>query len=155
MRGANYGNLPEQMVEQPLPPRARGKLPPFEGPFGGGASTPACAGQTTATSRSRWSSSLYPRVRGANSEGGVFPSPLLPLPPRARGKLMAAFRPSVASASTPACAGQTHGRVQALGGERLYPRVRGANMTVNHEVDGGDPLPPRARGKLISRLVQG
>ena len=55
--------------------------------------------------------------------------------------------------STPACAGQTRrGRGRSRGGG-LYPRVRGANLDGVLRGGGGEPLPPRARGKLSATMI--
>ena len=153
---------------EPLPPRARGKL--IHRGHGGPifASTPACAGQTRRGGCSPPPCCLYPRVRGANPDGGVRMTPLIPLPPRARGKLLAVDVEEGEPPSTPACAGQTLGLDGGVGGYastpacagqtrrsspssphlHLYPRVRGANEHFDMMTGFTDPLPPRARGKL-------
>ena len=133
----------------PLPPRARGKLETFARPEDLVASTPACAGQTTATSRSRWSSSLYPRVRGANCHTDAMTSCHIPLPPRARGKPRLKTSPPICPPSTPACAGQTTSSTKRDRTGALYPRVRGANCAWVSFLSAVAPLPPRARGKHL------
>mgnify|MGYP000871829763 CR=1 FL=1 len=96
-------------------------------------------------------------------------TPLIPLPPRARGKLLAVDVEEGEPPSTPACAGQTLGLDGGVGGyastpacagqtfeidmlharHPLYPRVRGANARVPQGPRSCAPLPPRARGKQV------
>ena len=107
VRGANLEDASDVIKAEPLPPCTRGERARDHHDGPGGASTPACAGQTGRPPCAWWPPCLYPRVRGANRPSTRRPDCSMPLPPRARGKLEQ-FRSSIRiSASTPACAGQT------------------------------------------------
>ena len=86
VRGANLEDASDVIKAEPLPPCTRGERARDHHDGPGGASTPACAGQTTGSSSAPSSSGLYPRVRGANRSHPVLGAVVQPLPPRARGK---------------------------------------------------------------------
>ena len=153
MRGANLEDASDVIKAEPLPPCTRGERARDHHDGPGGASTPACAGQTRSSPRQFLTRGLYPRVRGANA-AHASPLPVRePLPPRARGKHFSRAGLTVEDTSTPACAGQTRrGRGRSRGGG-LYPRVRGANLDGVLRGGGGEPLPPRARGKLSATMI--
>ena len=69
-----------------------------------------------------------------------------PLPPRARGCHGHDDMARAALASTPACAGLPTPLSRVVWSRSLYPRVRGADQTLNREQAARMPLPPRARG---------
>ena len=133
----------------PLPPHMRGKLPDDLEPLPREASTPAYAGQTGRQWCGGCGGGLYPRICGANPIRLDFPGNKPPLPPHMRGKrrLLASLRR--VGTSTPAYAGQTDGRVSLRVGQRLYPRICGANGGSISMPSSPVPLPPHMRGKHL------
>ena len=70
----------------------------------------------------------------------------LPLPPHARGRPLNRQMLPLRGPSTPACAGLTTVRLWAGRWRSLYPRTRGADMSVVLDAEAGPPLPPHTRG---------
>ena len=146
-RGADGLGVTQAMARSPLPPRTRGRQGPGRLPGADLASTPAHAGPASPPRRSWWSSSLYPRARGADSDSGYRRLPRAPLPPRTRGRQHGDGLPEGVEPSTPAHAGPTEGRSIRPGRSYLYPRARGADATRTRRMDLPGPLPPRTRGR--------
>ncbi len=130
--------------------------------------TPACAGTSTATSRSRSAMRAHPRVRGDVSRLQRLPARRmgahprvrgdvswresvldhgLGSPPRARGRLVFVVPPVSASGLTPACAG-TSTCTSTMGGRPgAHPRVRGDVVGQLEDAPVAAGSPPRARGR--------
>lgn len=73
---------------------------------------------------------LYPRARGADDTGLWELFAAVPLPPRTRGRLPASLSDEDNPASTPAHAGPTRNLFVRAQRFPLYPRARGADLTV-------------------------
>jgi len=111
------------------PPPARGAHAAAGDRHGADGITPACAGSTMASPRSRWCSTDHPRLRGEHTPWRRRNAAVFGSPPPARGAPELGHRGQPPLRITPACAGST---------VRVY-------------VDSTDPngSPPPARGALL------
>ena len=115
--------------------------------------TPACAGKRARFLRACRRSGNHPRMRG---EETIMP-PLHPIlqesPPHARGRVSGLIARDVIPGITPACAGKSRLRCDAVASPGNHPRVRGeeahASMTGAHQLES----PPRARGRALDLRV--
>ena len=109
--------------------------------------TPACAGKTSARSRSPPSRRAHPRVCGENGRVQFEAGSLHGSPPRVRGKPSRRRRRTHWGGLTPACAGKTGSTPTRSSGTTAHPRVCGENVWgfIKPVVDVGSP--PRVRGK--------
>ena len=138
------------VVAWPLPPRTRGRPGRLPGHALLGPSTPAHAGPTAADTAVKLVATLYPRARGADMGAGRLDQRPGPLPPRTRGRLSGDYLESGFEPSTPAHAGPTGQPCCSFPVRPLYPRARGADLTMMWMWSPPFPLPPRTRGRLPS-----
>ena len=137
------------------PPPGRGK-PPLHldaGNFRGW--TPAWAGQTSSGRRTRNTSTVDPRLGGANSFTAVTRRSAKGGPPPGRGKLC---RPRINCRLhrwTPAWAGQTAPQPPDALPSTVDPRLGGANLKENHQDDAEGGGPPPGRGKPLPGRLHG
>ena len=116
--------------------------------------TPACAGQTRRAAYKRASTTVHPRMCGAD----LCPVKRLSLshgsPPHVRGRLRVTADEAEGLRFTPACAGQTQTYPYPGLARPVHPRMCGADNVNKIEdcIDGGSP--PHVRGRLRSLTRQ-
>ncbi len=146
VRGAHAYEIDTGRLVYGPSPRARGSLRPPQRAAAGGRSIPACAGLTTAPTRTDVPAAVHPRVRGAHPRqvrtGGAHHGPS----PRARGSRRPAHRGVAHGRSIPACAGLTTGSIPGCPPPAVHPRVRGAHALCAHLTVVLPGPSPRARG---------
>ena len=107
------------------PPLARGTEIPPRAFRARRRITPACAGNSSHLYRSRRNGGDHPRLRGEQ----VYPTPAIPArggsPPLARGTALDKLKPSWRTRITPACAGNSNGKIGVFLLSRDHPRLRG------------------------------
>ena len=135
--------------------RAGGRRRSAPDRLGAVGATPACAGTTTGSPRTRRSAADHPRRRGDDSSwhGPTF-SRQGP-PPRARGRRVEQPERGPGLRTTPACAGTTPPRSGRFGGCGDHPRVRGDDYLRPGQTFAGQGPPPRARGRLVHQPPHG
>ncbi len=96
----------------------------------------------------------YPRVCGEKFPLKKIAALYLGLPPRMRGKVVAATTAGVATRITPAYAGKsfTGLKINALAED--YPRVCGEKVNIMKILNAEEGLPPRMRGKARKRIAR-
>ena len=128
------------------PPRARGgRHPGGHGDHLEGL-TPASAGRTTRSSRTRAWSTAHPRERGEDAVLGVDAAQVVGSPPRARGGPGRHHRRDRLPGLTPASAGRTLRGWRRPGCGWAHPRERGEDTASARTRFKAEGSPPRARG---------
>ena len=135
-----------------LSPRVRGNQIPDLLAAGQVGSIPACAGQPLVAGVAGVVGTVYPRVCGATTTGGVCVNLPVGLSPRVRGNQSPPEYTPRGIRSIPACAGQPlavpdHQRVTMV-----YPRVCGATGDPRGQGKPSKGLSPRVRGNQSGTL---
>ncbi len=128
------------------PPRRRG------GPYRRHTShpdhrnTPASAGKTCSSSRSRRAAAEHPRVGGEDASPPSRPDSCRGTPPRRRGGRLRPGEPRPGRRNTPASAGRTARRPRRSTRSSEHPRVGGEDTTQSSVSACRTGTPPRRRG---------
>ena len=107
------------------PPRVRGRQAYKRSYIFTSRFTPACAGQTSRHSGEQNTAPVHPRVCGADGKRQFNRARYLGSPPRVRGRLIQADGGSGPARFTPACAGQTPGRIRESARNAVHPACAG------------------------------
>ena len=129
------------------PPRVRGRQPTRRRRGHRNRFTPACAGQTGGRFCGGGSSTVHPRVCGADLSLPAVPCLDFGSPPRVRGRLPEVLLRRFLRRFTPACAGQTRSRPGRGRLCTVHPRVCGADTSFKADGPGIPGSPPRVRGR--------
>ena len=129
-----------------LPPLARGAPSCRRWVASGVGSTPARAGSTGGSWRSRRTGAVYPRSRGEHTGAELSALGGRGLPPLARGAPLPPRATWDLEWSTPARAGSTQRSESDRRASRVYPRSRGEHAQCGVSGLAKRGLPPLARG---------
>ena len=135
------------------PPRMRGKPRGHEGARHRGRITPAHAGKTSRTRKSRFSAADHPRACGENLLFFCHTTSRLGSPPRMRGKRSATINHGALLRITPAHAGKTGSRSGDNCRGADHPRACGENAEGIGCFPRHSGSPPRMRGKHFGNGV--
>ena len=108
LRGKDVHFRPRSSASLGSPPLARERLDYGNGQENQGRITPACAGKTSDSPRTKKRSEDHPRLRGKDHENLQSPDGNKGSPPLARERLFEKQGTVSGSGITPACAGKTH-----------------------------------------------
>ena len=147
MGGGNYRSERKPMYRRGLSPRGRGKPRARTPPQARRRSIPAWAGETAQSAASPNARKVYPRVGGGNRVSNTTHRVRAGLSPRGRGKRSTFQSSKWALRSIPAWAGETRLECPTLSIDKVYPRVGGGNRIWRIDIDDGEGLSPRGRGK--------
>ena len=128
------------------PPPARGALLPGRCESTPTGTTPACAGSTGASPRTRCGVRDHPRLRGEHRFGTSSASLARGPPPPARGAPGPTPRRRRRGGTTPACAGSTARSRRCRSSPRDHPRLRGEHKIGCSTFAHSQGPPPPARG---------
>ncbi len=146
VRGEHARNVTIEFQAGGSAPRARGT--PLAAVAGAGADrfSPACAGNTPATTCRPRRSSVQPRVRGEHTGYDLPAKAVVGSAQRARGTLRNAGERRHLRRFSPACAGNTSRRWLSVLSRTVQPRVRGEHLTTAQGYSDAYGSAPRARG---------
>ena len=128
-------------------PRVRGRPTTTSGPLARSGLIPACAGQTSKSSRVTVAFWAHPRVCGADLDFAFLLPSRSGSSPRVRGRLCTDTHLAVATGLIPACAGQTREKTPRCPPARAHPRVCGADVFSCYSSRLTDGSSPRVRGR--------
>ena len=148
MGGGNALDRRDKAAATGLSPRGRGKHIAFWRSAVSARSIPAWAGETRAHKSGHYTTAVYPRVGGGNSEAHCNGRVRAGLSPRGRGKQATHVEDCEDVRSIPAWAGETSHRRHICGEVEVYPRVGGGNQPLAMQDASEAGLSPRGRGKL-------
>ena len=146
------GGTPHPRPQSPgtlgLSPRVRGNLVYRNARHVRTRSIPACAGEPWATTATRWTAAVYPRVCGGTPSPRITARPREGLSPRVRGNHVGGSQDVAPLGSIPACAGEPGNARAGCSPAGVYPRVCGGTQ---QQIPGHIQHPglsPRVRGNL-------
>ena len=134
-----------------LSPRVRGNLDGHRRHGEVVGSIPACAGEPTRRLTTSTHGPVYPRVCGGTPPTRFSYGAHSGLSPRVRGNREHRQPKHHRPRSIPACAGEPPAWRASYSPCRVYPRVCGGTVSVQHIVQGRSGLSPRVRGNLVRR----
>ena len=151
MRGGDSADGEPTIKLWGLSPHARGRRRKGQGnPYRHGP-IPACAGETSSTSRTSIAWRAYPRMRGGDMRYVVRAKSSSGLSPHARGRHFAVVQSDALAGPISACAGETLSCRCRCSGRGAYPRMRGGDDEDGDQIGGVVGLSPHARGRRRKR----
>ncbi len=128
------------------PPRVRGTVAAADIFFVQRRITPACAGNSSSRPHGRSPCSDHPRVCGEQHAFNLLSVSQQGSPPRVRGTALCPWSPCQARGITPACAGNSIGKLKDGSIATDHPRVCGEQTGAIHSTSHHPGSPPRVRG---------
>ena len=144
--GEVIATVPEELVQQPLPPCTRGSLLEPLSQRVTLPSTPVHTGKSGSDTPRCRSTPLYPRAHGEVDGFTPGANDVRPLPPCTRGSLAIMRARRSGSSSTPVHTGKSPPADRLLPGRALYPRAHGEVGVLVIWRARTLPLPPCTRG---------